>query len=196
MDHQLTGAEIFPHIRIVMGIIIGMGITRLLAGLARFVQHPSRHDVSLLHFSWACTMLLMLVHFWWWEVALYDITDWSFGVFFFLIVYTIVLFLMSALLFPDDIREYKNYEDFFIDRRKWFFALLAATLVLDVVDTYVKGVNHFQEYSLDLAIVTPVFLVLCLIAMRTADRRLHLAIVAVNMLDEAIWIVRLFHISA
>lgn len=101
MDHELTSAEIFPHVRIVMGIIIGMGITRLLTGLARFVQHPARGGLSLIHLAWVGTMLLMLMHFWWWEVALYDIRDWSFGVFFFLTVYTIVLFLMSALLFPD-----------------------------------------------------------------------------------------------
>ncbi|WP_163267244.1 hypothetical protein [Chelativorans alearense] len=192
MDHELTGVEIFPHIRIVMGIIIGMGITRLLAGIARFVQHPARESISTIHLAWVATMLLMLVHFWWWEVALYGIRHWSFGVFFFLIIYSVVLFLMSVLLFPDDIREYANYEDFFLNRRKWFFGLLASTLILDVVDTYIKGETHFDEYRIELLVSTPVFFILCLMAMRIAIRKFHLAMVAINMAYEAIWIATLF----
>lgn len=196
MEHQLTGSEIFPHIRIVMGIVIGMGVTRLLAGVARFIQHPSREDLSVIHLAWVGTMLLMLVHFWWWEVALYDVGRWSFGVFFFLIVYTVVLFLMSALLFPDDIREYRNYEHFFLDRRKWFFGLLASTLLLDVVDTYIKGESHFHEYNIELVISTPVFLVLCVLAMRIANRRFHVAMVMINLVYEVIWILTLFNVPA
>ncbi|WEX10421.1 hypothetical protein [Chelativorans sp. AA-79] len=177
-----------------MALIIGMGITRLLAGVARFVQHPSRSSLSIIHLAWVGTTLLMLVHFWWWEVALYDIGRWSFGVFFFLIVYTIVLFLMSALLFPDDIKEYKNYEDFFLDRRKWFFGLLASTLVLDVIDTYVKGEQHFDEYRIELLVSTPIFFTLCVLAMWTASRAFHLAVVGLNMIYEAVWIATLFNI--
>ena len=37
-----TSAQIFTHIRIVMGIALGLGITRLLTGTAQFVQHPQR----------------------------------------------------------------------------------------------------------------------------------------------------------
>jgi len=194
MEHQLTNAEIFPHIRIIMGLIVGLGITRLLTGAARFVQHPSTASLSVIHLAWVGTMLLMLVHFWWWEVGLYDLDHWSFGVFFFLIVYTIVLFLLSVLLFPDEIREYKNYEDFFMNRRRWFFGLLASTLLLDIVDTYLKGESHFDQYWIDLAVSTPLFLILYFIAIKTADRRFHLAIVGVSVIYEMIWIGILFNI--
>ena len=41
--------DIFQHIRVVIGIILGLGITRLLNGLARFVQHPSENRPYLTH---------------------------------------------------------------------------------------------------------------------------------------------------
>jgi hypothetical protein len=44
-----SAAEIFPHIRIVMGMVIGLGVTRLLSGLARIVQHPRRTPVYAVH---------------------------------------------------------------------------------------------------------------------------------------------------
>jgi hypothetical protein len=38
---DLTAApELFPHIRIVMGMVIGLGVTRMLMGVAGLVQHP------------------------------------------------------------------------------------------------------------------------------------------------------------
>jgi hypothetical protein len=39
---QATSVEIFTHVRIVMGMIIGLGLTRLLNGTSRLVQHPRR----------------------------------------------------------------------------------------------------------------------------------------------------------
>jgi len=35
----------FVHIRIIIGIVTGLTVTRLLTGLARFVQHPSRDRI-------------------------------------------------------------------------------------------------------------------------------------------------------
>ena len=75
--------ELFSHIRIVMGMVIGLGITRMLLGIAGFIQHPGRNRVSLLHMLWVGSILLELVLFWWWEFALSRITSWSFGVFLF-----------------------------------------------------------------------------------------------------------------
>src|SRR3954463_15435139 len=94
-----SAAELFPHIRIVMGMVVGLGITRLLMGVAGLIQHPARARISLIHLLWALSVLVELILFWWWEFALYEITDWSFGIFAFLIVYAVALFLMAALLF-------------------------------------------------------------------------------------------------
>ena len=67
----------------------------------------------------------MLVHFWWWEFGLFVIEDWTFGKYLFIILYAVTLFLLSALLFPDSMQDYRGYEDFFYARRAWFFGLLA-----------------------------------------------------------------------
>jgi hypothetical protein len=142
--------ELFTHVRIIMGLVVGLGITRLLVGIASFVQHPGRDRVSLLHGLWVGSILLELVLFWWWEFALSRFTAWSFGVFLFLIAYSVVLFLLAALLFPDNIAEYAGYEDYFIKRRRWFFGLLASGFVLDVVDSVIKGgLDHWNRLLAD-----------------------------------------------
>ncbi|HEY4202685.1 MAG TPA: hypothetical protein VGM83_19210 [Devosiaceae bacterium] len=193
---MLTAAaapELFPHIRIVMGMVIGLGITRLLMGIAGFVQHPGRARLSGIHLLWAGSMLLEMIHFWWWEFALFTISNWTFGVFFFLIAYCILLFLLVALLFPDNISEYDGYEDFFMSRRKWFFGLFAVTFLFDIIDTEIKGSEHLAKFGFEYAIQIPVAIGLCLLAIWTPNRRIHYALVIGHLIYQASWIFRLFN---
>ena len=185
--------EIFTHVRIVMGMVIGLGITRMLAGIAGFIQHPGRHRVSLLHMLWVGSILLELVLFWWWEFGLSRIPAWSFGVYLFLIGYAVVLYLISALLFPDNIAEYAGYEDFFIRRRRWFFSLMAATFVLDVVDTLIKGQAHWNQLSADYLVQVPIGLALCLTASIFAGRGVQIAVAAMHLAYQFYWVGRVVY---
>jgi hypothetical protein len=192
MDPQVV-PELFPHIRIVMGMVIGLGITRLLMGVAGLVQHPGRARLSSLHLLWAASILIELIFFWWWEFALFEIEDWTFGIFLFIISYSVALFLLAALLFPDNISEYDGYEDFFLKRRHWFFGLFAATFVFDIIDTLIKGQMHWHEFGWEYYIQVPVGLVLSAIAIWTVNRRYHLGLVLLHLLFQTAWIIRLFN---
>jgi hypothetical protein len=187
-----TVAEVFPHIRIIMGMVIGLGVTRLLSGVARIIQHPRGYALYPVHLAWVAMLLLMLVHFWWWEFGLFQIQHWTFGKYLFLIGYAVILFLMCALLFPDSMLDYKSYEDFFISRRAWFFGLLASTYLLDVIDTLLKGQEHFARFGNEYMIRTPVFFALSIIAIFTTNRTFHILFVATALIYQASWILRLF----
>ena len=191
-----TVAELFPHVRIVMGTVIGLGLTRILLGTAGLVQHPTRARLSLIHLLWAASILFELILFWWWEFDLFQIPDWSFGVFFFLIIYSVTLFLLGALLFPDRVDDYDGYEDFFLKRRNWFFGLLAATFVLDTIDTLIKGGIYLERFNLGYFMQVPVGMVLCVIAWRSSDRRVHLAIVSIHIVYQFYLIGQFFNTAA
>lgn len=193
MQQQVLSAhDIFPHIRIVMGMVIGLGLTRLLSGVARIVQHPAQYRLYAVHLAWVASVMLTLVHFWWWEFGLYQIQVWTFGTYAFIVSYAIVLFLLCALLFPDSMRDYESYEDYFYARRAWFFGLLAATFLLDVVDTLIKGEAHFARFAPEYLIRTPILVVLCVVAAVTATRRFHRVFVAAVLAYQLSWIFRLF----
>jgi len=188
----LSSHDIFPHIRIVMGMVIGLGMTRLLSGVARIVQHPKQYPLYPIHLAWVAMLLLMLVHFWWWEIDLYVVTDWTFGKYIFVIFYAVTLFLMCALLFPDSMQDYRGYEDFFYARRAWFFGLLALTYLLDVVDTLLKGQDYFERFDNEYQLRTPILMVLCIVAAVTGNRRFHTVFVAGLLIYQVSWILRLF----
>jgi hypothetical protein len=192
-QHVISATDIFLHVRVIIGIVLGLSITRLLTGTARFVQHPGKYKLYLVHLGWVAWMLLMLVHFWWWELWLQTITAWTFETYFFLIVYAILLFALCALLFPEDIAEYSGYEEFFISRRRWFFGILAAVFLFDLIDTLLKGREHFEAFGQEYLIRVPVYIALCCIAMVTKNRRFHAAFVIGSLVYEVSWILRQFN---
>jgi len=184
--------DIFPHIRIVMGMVIGLGVTRLLSGLARIVQHPKQYPLYPVHLLWAASVLLMLVHFWWWQFGLFGIAHWTFGSYLFVLIYSVTLFMLCAFLFPESMAGYEGYEDFFYRRRGWFFGLLAATYLIDVIDTLLKGADHFARFGPEYLVRTPVLVLLCIAAASSGNRRFHAWFAVGVLVYQISWIIRLF----
>ncbi|GAA07939.1 hypothetical protein ATPR_0943 [Acetobacter tropicalis NBRC 101654] len=175
-----------------MGMVVGLSVTRLLNGLIRIIQHPNQTRIYPVHIGWVLTLLLMLLHFWWWELWLVELPVWTFETYLFLIVYAITLFFLSAFLFPDSISDYTGYEQFFIARRKWFFTFFGLTVVFDLIDTLIKGPAHYAMFSIEYWFRVPVYLVLCGIAIVSSNRRFHLAFVMLGLFYEMSWIIRHF----
>jgi hypothetical protein len=140
----MSSDQIYPHIRVVLSIILGLGITTLLNGVASVIEHPRRYGWSWIHMTWAAWALLSIVTFWWWEFRLVEVPTWTFGSYVFVIFYCATYFMVSTLLFPRDVSEYGSYENYLIQRRKWFFGLITLITLLDLVDTSLKGVSRWH----------------------------------------------------
>lgn len=188
-------ASLFPHLRILLGTILGLGMSKLLTGFAEQIQHPERFRPWLVHSLWAISVVIELPLFWWWEFALSRLPLWTFDTFFFLILYTITLYLMTAILFPEDIDEYGGYERYFMERRFWFFGLLAATFLFDMVDTAIKGSEHWHALSADYVVQVPAGLVLCAIGCWSRRPRVQLALALVHLGYQFYWIARVLATS-
>jgi len=187
-----TAQQLFTHLRVLMGTVIGLGMGRLLIGFAGIVQHPTRARLSSIHLLWAASVFFTLVHFWWWEFALFTVTLWTFGAFLFLIAYCTALFMLCVLLFPDDIKEYAGYEDFFLQRRAWFFGFFATTVVFDVFDSSLKGWDYLSTFDVEYAVGVPASLILSVVGVFVANRRFQLAFAILQVIYQLSWVLRLF----
>lgn len=184
-------AEFFLHIRVLISLVLGLGLTRLLTGVSRFIQHPGRQKAYPVHLIWVATLILTIMHFWWSEFALIRL-DWNFALFAFVLFYAFLLFLLACLLFPEDMSDYKGFEDYFLSRRRWFFGLFAFTLAIDYVDTAVKGARHLAALGIEYDIRLAVAILACIAAARTENRRFHLAFAAIYLAYMISWIVRVY----
>ena len=182
MTAPTSNPDLYSHVRVVISIIVGLCITTLLSGFARFVQHPRRERVSILHLGWAVSLLFWIIHFWWWEFRLSMVPQWTFANYFFVILYAILFYFLCTVLFPSDLKDYSGYEDYFLSRRKWFFGFLAATFLADVIDTSLKGSAYLHSFGIEYPIRIIANLIICVIAMFTCNRRIQLTLLAVAFL--------------
>lgn len=185
--------DIFFHIRILIGIVLSLSITHLLKGGVKFIEHPGKTKPYWVHLAWAFYIFLLLVHFWWWEIGLRHVTEWKFGEYIFLVLYIIIFYLQCVLLFPDDLRDYKNYEAYYYSRRRWFFGLMALNFVADVIDTLIKGRDYFAHLHWEYPVRNSVHFVLCLVAMKTNNKTYHAVMVVLFIVYELTYIFRFFN---
>lgn len=184
--------EAFVHVRMIIGVVVGLGVGRLLTGLARFVQHPSREQIYSVHFAWTLFVLLSIVHFWWFEYRLALAVRWSFELYIFVIFYACLLFLATTLLFPDKLDEYSGYKDYFISRRKWFFGLLALIFIVDFADTALKGGAYFESLGPAYPIRTGGFVIAFLAGALSDNLRVQAALAGGALAAQTIWILWLY----
>jgi hypothetical protein len=186
-----TDVLLYQHVRTLIAIILGLSVTRLIAGVARFIQHPKRHQLWWPHLGWVAWALLNVVTFWWWEFRLSQV-HWTFAIYGFVLFYAAMYYLLASLLFPDDLGEFADFKAYFLSRRLWFFGLLALTELLDVVDTWIKGDEHLAALGPAYIARIAGFMVLCVIGARTRSGRLHGLCVALALAYELSFFGRYF----
>jgi hypothetical protein len=173
--------QVYLHIRVVLAIVLGLAITKLLNGIALLIERRNRW--SLIHVSWVLWTLISVVTFWWWEFRLSSLPSWSFSSYIFVISYCSLYFVLAALIFPDDVTlSGDGYDDYLIERRYWFFGLIAAITLMDLIDTSLKGSERWEALGIAYPIKTAVMLVIAGLGMILVKKRAHLVLALIALI--------------
>ena len=184
--------ETFTHIKTVLGIILGLSITHSLKGVVKIIEHPDRLKPYTIHLLWAFYMFLSTVYFWWFEVHLTEIKHWDFLKYLFLVIYVITYYTLAALLFPEDLRDYKDYKSYFLSRKKWFYYILAVLFMFDAVDTYIKGPDYHVEMLKVYPVREVLHIIACFNAARTDRKWVHMITVSAFIIFQFYWILNYY----
>lgn len=181
---------VFEYVSVLTSIIVGLGIAHLLKGVATIVQHPGRARVYWVHLLWVAFMFFQAIFFWWWEFALESLVQWTFQIYLFVLFYAFIIYMLCALLFPQDLEGYSGYEDYFMSRRAWFLGLLTIFFLIDLWDTWLKGAEYFASLGVEYPITQALMIAGCLVGIATANRRFHASfalIILVYQVFSAFW---------
>ena len=192
MNYTQPGMDLFEYTAVLTSIIIGLGLAHLLRGLAGLIQHPEKARLYWVHLLWVGYLFFTLVFWWWWEFRLGEIETWTLQLYLFVVFYAFLLFLASALLFPVSMEGYADYRDYFYSRRRWLFGIIAATYVVDLVDTMIKGQGHLAELGAEYLVTSGLQFALCLVAMWTRNERFHGVFALAMFAYQVSWAFRLF----
>ena len=136
MQNQMSS---FEFISILISIIIGLGVTNLLAGTGRAFYRRKQNPIDEIHIVFTAATLLVLVLNWWVMFSWNTEVNWSFDEFLVLIVWTISLCMLTIFLYPPDLSEAEEHRDRFQRNRTGYYSTFIAVCLLDVAQTGIRG---------------------------------------------------------
>jgi hypothetical protein len=136
------------YLTVLVSIIIGLGVSHLLAGVGRMVV--ARRLVRVYWASLVMTAVVFLAHVqWWWSTirSVEHLADNFFGFVFFLLV-PVALYLLAVLVLPDfdDLAEPVSLRDHYYANHRWFYGIGALLPLLNALrNVFVEGAPFWNE---------------------------------------------------
>jgi hypothetical protein len=136
----------FEYAMVLVSIIVGLGITHILSALGTAVQRLQGYGpgirLELAYLSWVGYVFGWLVSFWWFEFKWSELRpEFDVGLFLFLMLYAVLLFSLTIVLVPHRLAIVADSWAYFSSIRKWFFSGLLLVNAVDLVDTFMKGID-------------------------------------------------------
>ena len=174
---------VFEYLTVLISVVVGLSVTSFLTNIARIVHVRGEVTISWVQLLWSIVILIWTISFWWFTFVLTAIPQWTFRLFVFLLAYSVFLFFLMALLFPEGVPPNHDYRAQFMRNRRWFFGVLLAFLCFDLLDYWIKLDKDVSIIGiLPYAVFIAPLIVLSLIALRTENLLFHRAFAAYSLL--------------
>jgi hypothetical protein len=139
----------FEYISVLLSIIVGLGVTHLLGGVGRIINEPQKYTIYWVHMVWVVWLFLMLIFYWWVQLQLVGIELWHFEHYLVIVMYAVLLYLFAVVLMPRYRIEEGDFKRYYMERRRWLAGFVWAWFVIDLLDTWFKGAEHFAALMPD-----------------------------------------------
>jgi hypothetical protein len=125
--------DAFDYLSVLLSIIIGLAITQVLQGYRGLLLARGRTALSAPVLIWSGLILLFATQAWWASFGLQDRTHWDFLGFAIILLQMIMLFMLSALVFPEfGPGDRINLAEHFDRHRGIFFGFLIGMLAVSI----------------------------------------------------------------
>lgn len=119
----------FDYVIVLISIILGLGITTILTGIAELIKQSRLFTLYAPYIIWIVLVFVLHINDWWESYDFKAIKGWSFGLFLFILLYPINLYILAHLLFPYSYSRDFNSRDFYL---KNFPRLFISVIILDI----------------------------------------------------------------
>ena len=135
----------FSYLSVLLSIVLGLGVANLLTGFARVIQLRERLKIYWPVLLWAFTLVLIHIQTWWMMFGMQQRKEWTFALFMLVLIQPVLLFFLSALIWPDfDRDEALDLKANYYAQTRWFFGILVAILLFSLLRQFVLS-GHLQN---------------------------------------------------
>ena len=149
----------FEYITILISIILGLGITQILASVADVFHSFKKVKLYIPHTIWVIIILFLHIQEWFIIYELKEYPVWKLPTFLFIILYPITLFIIAKLLFPrNDETDLVNLKEYYLNNFSIIFLLFCISILLSIL---------FNIFFLNTNFLNQAFLILPLLFFAT-----------------------------
>jgi hypothetical protein len=162
----------FEYITVLISIILGLGITQILTGIADLIHQSKRVKIYWPHALWVIVVLILHVQDWWTTFDLRSFESWSLPLFLFIMVYPVVLFVLARLLFPFGLQEgVIDLKEFYYENYRKIFAFGSLLPLLSILDAIL--VREIEIETQLVKLLLPTLLLIVAIRKKPFAERVH-----------------------
>ena len=162
----------FDYLIILVSVIVGLGIVHLLSGAARFLTSQGEWRPYWVHLLWTWNVFHYLVFFWWFVFRWSAVPNISLLLFLFVLLYSILLYLLCAVLYPEPGRG-RDFRDIYFDNRGVFFGLWILAIIVDFADTHLKQYYGLSGFGILQNLNYVVIVIGSVVCARSSSHRVH-----------------------
>lgn len=150
----------FEYVTVLISIILGMGITQIVTGVADMIHQWSRIKLYWPHLLWVLFVFFLHIQEWWSVFELRPIQSWYLGTFMFVILYPINLFILARILFPFGSTEGTDFKEFYFTNYRKFFFWAVILPGLSIIDNVFINGYALKEQALQIFLIVGLGLLL------------------------------------
>jgi hypothetical protein len=125
--------DAFGYLSVLLSIIVGIGLTQILTASGRLIQHRQFVRFYWPPLVWAALLVVIYVQTWWAMFGLREQANWTFLGFLVVLAQTVTLYMMAALVLPEEVGDRGvDLRTHYERQSRWFFSFLLATLLVSI----------------------------------------------------------------
>jgi hypothetical protein len=122
----------FEYVIVLISVILGLGITTILTGIAELIKHRQTEGVFIPYIIWILVVFVLHIQEWWVSYQLKSVELWTLQYFLLIVLYPINLYILAHLLFPGGFSGEFNSREFYLKHHPRFFI---GAIILGVLST-------------------------------------------------------------
>ncbi len=163
----------FAHLSVLISVILGLALTHLLRGLSKLIQKRETAKPYWVHIVWTINLVVYVLLLWWGMTGWNKLQTWTTELFFFLSLYSIMIFLLASQIFPAEFPEDMDFEKYYYANNVWFFGMLVVALPIYVPETLLKQTLHLRDVPPQYVYFLPGLLIIAVVSALSKNRRVH-----------------------
>jgi hypothetical protein len=160
----------YEYLTVFVSVILGLAVVHLLGGVSLILDTRVREKLDWVHSVWTANVFVTTLLVWWFNFGLTGVQVWTLPHFLTLVAYSVVLYLMSGLLYPVRGDEIVDFRAHFEANRPRFFTVCLVFQVVDFADAALERQTLGTDWAPLHLLSLVVFALAFLLAIRWSNR--------------------------